>query len=43
MNLALTTPPEVTEKIVKTNLIGTIFCNQVLAPLFNKIWWWKNN
>ena len=33
MNLALTTPPEVTEKIVKTNLIGTIFFNQIFSPL----------
>ena len=29
MNLALTTPPEVTEKVIKTNLMGTIFCNQI--------------
>ena len=36
MNLALTTPPEVTEKIIKTNLIGTIFCNQLFAPLLIK-------
>jgi len=36
MNLALTTPPEVTEKIIKTNLIGTIFCNQIFAPLLIK-------
>ena len=33
MNLALTTPPEVTEQIIKTNLIGTIFVNQVFSPL----------
>tara|TARA_A100001035_G_scaffold278618_1_gene277859 strand:+ start:1916 stop:2590 length:675 start_codon:yes stop_codon:yes gene_type:complete len=36
MNLALTTPPEVTEKVIKTNLIGTIFCNQIFAPLLIK-------
>lgn len=33
MNLALTTPPSVTERIIKTNLLGTIYTNQVLAPL----------
>ena len=33
MNLAITTPPEVTEKIIKTNLLGTIFCNQIFSPL----------
>ncbi len=32
MNLAITTPPGVTEKLVKTNLIGTIFSNQIFAP-----------
>ena len=36
MNLAITTPPSVTEKIVKTNLIGTIFSNQIFAPLLIK-------
>ena len=36
MNLALTTPPHVTENIVKTNLIGTIFCNQIFSPLLIK-------
>ena len=36
MNLALTTPPEVSEKIIKTNLLGTIFSNQVFAPLLIK-------
>ena len=33
MNLALTTPPETTEKLIRTNLIGTIFCNQIFSPL----------
>ena len=33
MNLALTTPPSTTEKIVRTNLLGTMFCCQLLAPL----------
>ena len=36
MNLALTTPPEVTKKIINTNLIGTIFSNQIFAPLLIK-------
>ena len=33
MNLALTTPPEIAEKVIKTNLLGTIFCCQVFTPL----------
>ncbi len=33
MNLAITTPPDVTERIIKTNLLGTIFCNQIFSPL----------
>tara|TARA_Y100001968_G_C19395352_1_gene737963 strand:+ start:413 stop:1090 length:678 start_codon:yes stop_codon:yes gene_type:complete len=36
MNLALTTPPHITEKIIKTNLMGTIFVNQIFAPLLIK-------
>ena len=36
MNLALTTPPEITKKIINTNLIGTIFSNQVFSPLIIK-------
>lgn len=36
MNLAITTPPEVTRKVINTNLIGTIFSNQVLSPLIIK-------
>ncbi len=32
MNLALTTPEQVTQKIVQTNLLGTIFCCQIFAP-----------
>jgi 3-oxoacyl-[acyl-carrier protein] reductase len=32
MNLAVTTPPEVTQRIVHTNLLGTIYCCQVFAP-----------
>jgi 3-oxoacyl-[acyl-carrier protein] reductase len=32
MNLVLTTPPETVRRIVETNLIGTIFCCQAIAP-----------
>jgi 3-oxoacyl-[acyl-carrier protein] reductase len=32
MNLALTTPPETARAIVETNLLGTIYCCQALAP-----------
>jgi 3-oxoacyl-[acyl-carrier protein] reductase len=28
MNLVLTTPPETIERIIRVNLVGTIFCNQ---------------
>lgn len=33
MNLAVTTPPSVAQKIINTNLLGTIFCCQLFAPL----------
>jgi len=33
MNLAVTTPPNVAEKIVKINLLGTIYCCQLLSPM----------
>ena len=33
MNLALTTPPTMTQKLIQTNLVGTIHCCQVFAPL----------
>jgi 3-oxoacyl-[acyl-carrier protein] reductase len=33
MNLAVTTPPEVSQRIIQTNLLGTIFCCQIIAPL----------
>ncbi len=33
MNLAVTTPPEVTQRVIGTNLIGTIYCCQLFAPL----------
>lgn len=33
MNLAVTTPPGTTQKIIQTNLVGTINCCQLFAPL----------
>lgn len=33
MNLALTTPQSVAQKIINTNLLGTIYCCQIFAPL----------
>ena len=33
MNLAVTTPKNTTEKILRTNLLGTIFCTQAFFPL----------
>lgn len=33
MNLALTTPQSVTKKILSANLMGTIYCCQLFAPL----------
>ena len=36
MNLAVTTPPSATERVINTNLIGTIFVNQIFAPLLIK-------
>ena len=33
MNLAITTPGAISEQIVKTNLLGTIYCCQLIAPL----------
>jgi len=33
MNLAVTTPKETSHRIVTTNLLGTIHCCQLLAPL----------
>ena len=33
MNLAVTTPPKTTQNIIQTNLVGTINCCQVFAPL----------
>lgn len=36
MNLVITTPSETVRKIVETNLIGTIFCCQQVAPTLIK-------
>ena len=36
MNLALLTPPKITQDLIQTNLIGTIFCSQLFAPLIIK-------
>ena len=33
MNLAVTTPQSVAQKIINTNLHGTIYCCQLIAPL----------
>lgn len=33
MNLAVTTPQSVSQKIINTNLLGTIYCCQLIAPL----------
>ena len=33
MNLAVTTPPKITQNIIQTNLVGTIYCSQLFAPL----------
>lgn len=32
MNLVMTTPPETVQRIVATNLLGTIYCCQQIAP-----------
>jgi 3-oxoacyl-[acyl-carrier protein] reductase len=33
MNLAVTTPQSVSQEIINTNLLGTIYCCQLFAPL----------
>jgi 3-oxoacyl-[acyl-carrier protein] reductase len=33
MNLALTTPPAVAQRLIGVNLLGTIYCCQLFAPL----------
>lgn len=39
MNLALLTPQTVTEEIIRTNLMGTIFSCQIFSPLLIKNKW----
>ena len=36
MNLALTTPSSVTDRLIQTNLLGTIYCCQLFAPFLIK-------
>jgi 3-oxoacyl-[acyl-carrier protein] reductase len=36
MNLALATPEATSRKIIETNLLGTIFTNQIFAPMIIK-------
>lgn len=36
MNLVVTTPAETVRRIVETNLLGTIFCSQQIAPALIK-------
>ena len=36
MNLAMMTPPRISQKIINTNLLGTIYCCQLFAPLMIK-------
>jgi len=36
MNLVVTTPPETVKRIIETNLLGTIFCCQQVAPAMIK-------
>jgi 3-oxoacyl-[acyl-carrier protein] reductase len=33
MNLAVTTTPDITQSIIQTNLVGTIYCCQIFSPL----------
>lgn len=33
MNLAVTTPPDTSRRIINVNLLGTIYCCQLIAPL----------
>jgi 3-oxoacyl-[acyl-carrier protein] reductase len=33
MNLAVTTPSSISQSVIQTNLLGTIFCCQILSPL----------
>ena len=36
MNLAIMTPKSVTQKLIQTNLVGTIYCCQQFSPLMIK-------
>ena len=36
MNLVMTTPPETVRRIIETNLLGTIYCCQAIAPALVK-------
>jgi len=36
MNLVITTPAETIKRIIETNLLGTIFCSQQIAPALIK-------
>jgi len=36
MNLAIMTPSSITQKLIQVNLIGTIYCCQLFAPLMIK-------
>lgn len=36
MNLVVTTPAETVKRIIETNLLGTIFCSQQIAPALIK-------
>jgi len=36
MNLAVTTPPQVSQNIIHTNLLGTIYCCQLFVPFMLK-------
>jgi 3-oxoacyl-[acyl-carrier protein] reductase len=39
MNLAVTTPENIVRKIINTNLLGSIFCCQLIAPLMLRHKW----
>jgi 3-oxoacyl-[acyl-carrier protein] reductase len=38
MNLAVTTPPSVSQNIVHTNLLGTIYCCELMVNAEAKEW-----
>ena len=39
MNITVATPSEISKKIIETNLLGTIFTNQVYAPMIKEKGW----